>query len=375
MRPTRRIALISTILAIIAVAMLLLLIRDRWEEEKGRVASLRQENSIIKTRVAMKWIFAGTMSPYFAAQRNGVFRDHGLDVTLLPGGPTTPSVQQVLLNKADFGITGAHELAMARSEDQPLVSVAVIFKTSPVCLASLKESKIAEPADLVGKTVEMTAGDNAEFEYLAMLKKAGIAPERIKREKFIFQYTRLVSGQTDAAVVYANDQAITLAKENKEISLLCPSQFGVTPYADVLFTTEDMMAKNPDLVRRVVIGFLEAWEWAIRNSERTVDYFLEAPEIKTLNLNKADQTAILAKSIEFVRGTTSSVDRGSHLEKIGWQEGDRWQETVDLIRDYAAVDKVPSAGHCFTNRWVKLHELMAKSNNSNGKGDSGRQDG
>ena len=367
MHRVRQYAVAATVLALVLVAVFVWLARSRWDREQHqRTVEARSEIGL-----AMKWVFAGTMAPYFAARdSNRIFEDLQLAVELRQGGPGHPtSVQQVLLGDAQFGITGAHELALARAEDQPVISVAVIFKNSPVCLISFEEVGILKPADLRGKTVEMTTGDNAEFEYLAMLQKAGIGPEEVNKVPWPFHYQGLFQQQSHAAVVYENDQAITLANDAEELhkktQLLCPRKFGVTPYADVLFTTESLVEENPDLVRRVVESMLQSWEWAARNVEATVDSFLSAPEIAPLDLDRATQMAILKRSLQFVRGS-EAADIDEHIPKIGWQELERWEETIELLDKFGTAEKVPAAADCFSNRWVGLHEMGSQDDEGTG---------
>lgn len=363
---SRRVVTIAVFLAVLGIALFGWSATRRVQRDRKRAAA----SQLQVTKVAMKWFFAGTMAPYFAARQNGIFTHNGVAVELLSGGPTSPSVQQVLLHNADFGITGAYELALARSEDQPLVSVAVIFKRSPSCLISLAKSGIRRPEDLVGKTVEMTQGDNSEFEFLAMLRRHGIDPSRVPRVRYLYNYSRLLAGETDAAVVYANDQAVMLAKQ-AATSLLCPKDWGVTPYADVLFTTEAMIRERPDWVGKVVRAFIEAWEWAARNQEQTVSYFLDAPEVKPLASRDStgvfasqNQVAILSASLDYVRGETQPTMYGRHIAGIGMQDLSRWEETVQLLRDFGKRSKIPDPGACFSNRWAGLHEIEAKADTS-----------
>jgi len=189
---------------------------NRRETERKRVASTLKNDADkpVPVKIAMKWFFAGTMAPYFAAKYNGVFRKSGVEVELLPGGPSAPSIDNVLLGNAEFGITGAHDLAISRAKDQPLVAVAVIFKRSPTCLLTLQESGISSPSQLADKTVELTRGDNSEFEVLAMLAKYNVVLPEKRRPVFKYNYESLQARQVDAAVAYENDQAITEALED-----------------------------------------------------------------------------------------------------------------------------------------------------------------
>jgi ABC-type nitrate/sulfonate/bicarbonate transport system substrate-binding protein len=314
----------------------------------------------------MKWNFAGTMSPYFAAQENGIFKNSKLNIELTEGGPGRPSsIQQVLLKQASFGITGAHELAVARSQDQPVVSLAVIFKSSPVCLLTIDE-RLINPVDLVGKTVEITTGDNAEFEYLSMLKKTGVNPDLVHVISWKYTYHGLLAGTSDAIVAYENDQPITLQSEflskGKNTHLMCPRNFGVTPYADVLFTTDDMIKSYPELVGKTVESFLSSWEWANTHIDETVSLFLKSPQMAGKGLEPEIQIAVLRKSLDFVKGSSQNITNGEYITDIGIQERERWQETLDLLKMYGNIEKLPEPESLFNNRWARQHEMAHKQN-------------
>ena len=144
---------------------------------------------------------------------------------------------------------------MARSKDQPLVAIAVIFRRSPTCIVTLAASGLTKPEDLAGKTIELTSGDNSEFEVLAMLEKAGVKLPQANRPPFRYNYDALKAHRVDGAVAYENDQAISLAQEIP-INIIAPAAHGITPYADVLFTTQNVIDSRPEIVARMVEAIL-----------------------------------------------------------------------------------------------------------------------
>jgi NitT/TauT family transport system substrate-binding protein len=364
---TRRLAVASATIftTLLLVVAIYLLARNRWRAEiaASKLNSSGQKE-ILKTTVAMKWRYAGTMAPYFAAIDNGVNTNAGVEISLLQGGPTVPSIDQVLLGRAEFGITGAHDLAVARSKDQPLVSIAVIFRRSPTCIVSLEDSKILSPKDLEGKTIEITKGDNSEFEILAMLEKEGVKLPAANLPPFRYDYEALINRKINGAVAYENDQAITLSRTHR-LNVIAPAQYGVTPYADVLFTTEEVIVDKPELVARVVDSFLSSWTWAFDNVDSCVELFLKSKEIEDLGLDKEIQKLVLHKSILFVKGDESSQAALDPSFAIGMQSPDRWRETIDLIKKYRSepFQKTPDPGSCFTNRWVQLYHMRHKPSN------------
>lgn len=65
-------------------------------------------------RVQLKWVDQAQFAGYYAALDQGYYAAQGLDVTLLPGGPSTVPEQVVSHAQAEFGIDFLPSLLTAR---------------------------------------------------------------------------------------------------------------------------------------------------------------------------------------------------------------------------------------------------------------------
>ena len=337
----RRVIVLGSTLVVLVLVGLTYVNLERKPQESSVVEV--PGSQLTKVSLCMKWRYTGTMAPYFAGRERGIFEKHGLDLQVEEGGPVNPSLKAVLGGKANFGITGAEDIVRARSRDLPVKAVAVIFRKSPVCFLSLKARGIETPEDFRGKTISVSHGENAEYEFRALLKKFNISSEEITEERFTFTYERLLEGKIDVAPAYAMDQYLMLKRQGYKLNVISGSDYGINPYADVLFTTEKTIGEDAELVEAVASAVIESWDWARNNVNEAAELFVKMLPEKDFELDL--QGAILHESVYYVLGD----DEG----KIGFQELQRWQETVALATEYGELEKKPTAEKCFTNEFVE----------------------
>ncbi|MDA3925839.1 MAG: ABC transporter substrate-binding protein [Kiritimatiellae bacterium] len=94
--------------------------------------SLHAQNPALKpVRLQLKWTHAFQFAGYYAALENGYYRDAGLEVEILAGGPTMDVVTQVVSGQADFGV-GTSGLLLDYAAGKPIKVLGVkYFMLSP----------------------------------------------------------------------------------------------------------------------------------------------------------------------------------------------------------------------------------------------------
>ncbi len=103
--------------------------------------------------VQLSWTHQAEFAGFYAAEEQGYFQEEGLKVTFLEGGPEVDFIKPVTDGQAQFGIAQPADLILARAEGQPVRSMAVIFRRSPIVFFSLQDSGIIRPQDFVGRKV------------------------------------------------------------------------------------------------------------------------------------------------------------------------------------------------------------------------------
>src|SRR4051812_39889039 len=65
---------------------------------------------LTKVKLQLRWVHQGQFAGYYVAADKGYFKEMGLDVEFIPGGPDTVPSQKVLTGAADLGIEGVASL-------------------------------------------------------------------------------------------------------------------------------------------------------------------------------------------------------------------------------------------------------------------------
>ena len=213
--------------------------------------------------VQLRWHHQFQFAGYYAAKSQGYYRDAGFDVTILNGSPTHQPVTEVLAGRAQFGV-GNSEVILARLRGEPLQVLAATFQHSPSVLLSLKESNIHTPKDLIGKRM-MSVGKEADTDLLAMLSATKVSPSQLIMQSSSYDINDLVRGKTDAFNSYISNEPFYLEERGIEYNVMKPIDYGIDFYNDLIFTTEQEIAKDPDRAIRFKNATLKGWEYALQH--------------------------------------------------------------------------------------------------------------
>lgn len=69
-------------------------------------------------------------------------------------------------------------------------------------------------------------------------------------------------------MAYEMNDATLLELEGEEVNVLKFRDYGVKVYADTIFTTKELIEKDPEKVRKFVNSSIKGWHEAINNPEK-----------------------------------------------------------------------------------------------------------
>lgn len=289
----------------------------------------------------LKWFNQAQFAGYYVAQQKGCYRSAGLDVSIQPGGPDFPAIQMVAGGSEQFGVTGADQILIARSKGIPVVALAVLYRRDPFVLFSLKSSGIDSVAQFRGRRIGVKIGGNEELIYRAMLKSAGVSATELTEVPVEFDLTPLLTRSVDVWPGYVINEVLAVKEKGYAVNIISPSSYGISLYADTLFTTEKFLQDHPDVVRAFVSASLKGWNEAIADPQEAARFTLKYGH----GLNYAHELAMMKASIPFLKPDASPV--GS-MSLAGWQalqklllQGKFLHQPVDLQHAYTGQFLVP----------------------------------
>ncbi|UZP68701.1 ABC transporter substrate-binding protein [Desulfovibrio mangrovi] len=221
-----------------------------------------------KVTLQLHWQNQFEFAGYYAAIEQGYYRQEGLDVTILEGGPGIVPITQIMQGKAEFCVGGS-EMLLARLRGQPVVALAAIFQHSAATLLVRSDSGIYTPQDLAGRILEM--GDlESDAEIYALLMNEGLTKDKVIHVPSTFTMDGIVNKKVEALSSYLSNQPFFLKKASIPYRLLRPLWYGIDFYGDSLFTTETLAAQDPDLVEAFTRASLKGWHYALNHPDELI---------------------------------------------------------------------------------------------------------
>ena len=162
-------------------------------------------------------------------------------------------------------------------------------------------------------------GGSEELVYRAMLRKAGLTSADVNEIPVELDITLLLTGQIDVWPGYSINEPITLEDQGHQVTLIWPDHYGIHVYSDVLFTTEEMIRTNPQIVRDVVDATVKGWEGAFSDRNSAVEFTLTYSD----QLREDHERKMLDASAELVM---------PDQKPIGWMEREAWENLHQLLR-------------------------------------------
>ncbi|OYX75709.1 MAG: hypothetical protein B7Y95_00925 [Rhizobiales bacterium 32-66-11] len=306
--------------------------------------STASQSGLEPVRIQLKWSHQFQFAGFYAAVAKGFYRDAGLDVSLIEGGPAIDPVVAVLSGAARFGV-GNSSLIVDRAEGRPLVALAAIFQHSPFVVLARRGDGINGPADLRGRKVMI---EEHSAEVLAYLHALGLWPSGLQILPYGGDPLVLAQGDIAAINAYTTTEPFILLRNGVPYQTFNPREAGIDFYGDTLFTTSSLARDRPELARAVRDASLRGWQYTLDHQQEIIELILSdyAPGFDRRRLEfEADAMRPLI--------VADVVD-------IGYQSEARWRRIADQFADAGMMPQhFPLAGFIFeppkpSLRWLYL---------------------
>ena len=147
------------------------------------LAPVRAE-TLDKVSFGTNWVAEGEHGGFFQAVADGTYKQYGLDVTIVPGGPNTNNRILLIAGKLDFFMTANTLQSLdAVTNNVPVVAVAAIFQKDPQVFLTHPETKITKLEDL--KPLTLLVSKEGVASYFQWLKSEyGFSESKVKPYTF-----------------------------------------------------------------------------------------------------------------------------------------------------------------------------------------------
>lgn len=303
----------------------------------------------VTVKLQLKWVPQAQFAGYFVAQDKGYYKEEGLNVEILPGGPDIVPEQQVAGGSADIGVGWVASLLPSLEQGMPLVQIAQIYQKSGLVLVSKKSAGINSAADLKGKKVGNWMGGN-EFELLALFDKYKFDPNKdLSFTKQGFTMDQFLGDQIDvASAMTYNEYQVVLESGVKaeDLNVIDMNTEGVAMLEDNLFANKEWLAENKETAAKFVRASLKGWKDAIADPAAAVDSVMKQAEDGSTT--KEHQLTMMTEVAKLI------LPEGFDSAKMGYTDAAAFQQTADISQKFGVIKEPAKVDEAYTNEIVEM---------------------
>ncbi len=286
------------------------------------------EKSPAKITVQLDWMAEPEHGGFYQAEARGYFRDEGLDVTLIPGGPGTHVMPSVATGKADIGQADDIGTLLQQAEGMPFVQFAAVFQDDPSGILVHADSSVRKFEDLQGKTIIARPG----WPFLEFLKKkygltVNVVAQNFSSAAFLSNKEALQQGY-----YIAEPYHITKAG-GKMPRFLATWDAGFRGYA-VLITSRKFAREHPAELRAFTRAYLRGWRDYLEGDPKPAH---EA--MKKANANNTDEFMRFSRQAIIDGRLVTGREADGGPAKIGRLDPTRFTTQIALLEDLGILKK------------------------------------
>ena len=211
-----------------------------------------------KVSFGTNWVAEAEHGGFYQALVDGTYKKHGLDVTLMPGGPNVNHRLQLIAGRIEFYMSANTLQAFdAVAQNIPTLVVASIFQKDPQVLLAHPNQGIEKFEDL--KKLTLLISNEGVASYFQWMKHDfGFREQQVK--PYTFNPQPFLADKRTAMQGYVTSEPYAIETQGgfkPKIFLLADQGWG--SYSTLIETRRDLVDKKPDLVQRFVDASIIGW--------------------------------------------------------------------------------------------------------------------
>jgi len=256
-----------------------------------------------------QWVPQAQFAGYYVACDKGIYARHGLDVTVLRGGPESPPSELLERGAAHFGTMFLTTGIIKRASGVPVVNIAQVVQRSSFMLVAKKSSGILKPADMNNRTVGVWG---PEFQALAgiFFRRHGLSVTTVPQSATLNLF--FMDGVAVASAMLYNEYHTMLnaGYDPEELSVFSFHDLGIDVPEDGIYCLEATYRTDPERCRRFASASLEGWTYAFDHPEEALDIVLRHSSAAHVATNRVHQRWMLHRMRDLIASPGSRLAPG-----------------------------------------------------------------
>jgi NitT/TauT family transport system substrate-binding protein len=279
-------------------------------------------------KLQLQWVAQAQFAGYYAAVDQGYYKDEGLDVTIVEGGPDIVPQDVLSAGDVDYAISWVPKVLGSIEQGAKITNVAQIFERSATTQISFKDKNITSPAAFKSKNIGSWGFGN-EWELFAGMQKEGVAVSDIKLITQAFDMNGFLDGDIDAAQAMTyNEYAQVLETKNPktdklytadDLNVISWNDVGTSMLQDAIWANSEKLGDSAyaDQTTKFVKASIKGWVYARDNPEQAAKIVADAGS----QLGESHQLWMTNEVNKLIWPSTAGA---------GTIDDAAWKQTVDI---------------------------------------------
>jgi NitT/TauT family transport system substrate-binding protein len=277
---------------------------------------------------------------FYDALAKGYYKDEGLDVTILPGGPLKSAEAQVASGTIQFAMQSSdHVLQAIANSDEPLVAIAATMQSDPQGIMVHADSPVKTWSDLNGHAVAIHPGSTW---WAFLIAKFHL--DRVHEIPLTYSVANFVRDPEYIQQCFLTSEPYFADRAGSKSRVLLNSDAGFSPYR-ILMTSQGYAHDHPDVVAKFTRASIRGWR----------DYMQE-PAVANALIEKLNP----AMSRDWAQYSYTALKKGNFITgpdtsgaQIGQMDPARWATMYQQLRDLHVLNKEIDPKTAYTTQFLK----------------------
>ncbi len=302
------------------------------------VSSPSSEKPLTKVTLQTDWYAQPEHGGFYQAVAKGFYREAGLDVQILQGGPNALPMQKAMIGQVDFAIGRSDDAMVAAGHGLPMYIVAALMERDPQAIMFHQASGIHSFRDLDKRTIMAVPGSGF---IPIMERKYGI---KVSVTPLDFGLSRFLADPQFVQQCFITNEPFYVRQKGADVETLLLSDTGFSPYR-IWFTSRKYAAQHPDVVRAFTVASIRGWRDYMEGDRSAADRRIG-------ELNKQMTPEFIAYSVGAMKQYHLVAGDAAAGETYGQIRVARLQQQLEQLQSIGVIEHPLRVADVFDGKFI-----------------------
>lgn len=306
-------------------------------------APVRAAEELTPVRLQLLWVHQAQFAGFYLAADAGLYRQAGLEVEIIPGGPGISPLDSLAQGKSDFTVSWLAPAVEQRSKGMKIKHLAQLVQRSGMLLVTRADSGISQVDDMAGRRVGLWDSYFA-LAPIALFQREGLLVRQVAQNVSMAPFMHRAVDVASAMRYNEYHQLMQAGLEPQDLVVFDLAEMGFNFPEDGIYTTDERWQKDPKLCRALVRASLDGWRLAFAQPDRALAAVMKRVDESRLASNRPHQAWMLAT-------TRKLISHGVTPEQLGRLDPAAYESLVNTLTAQGFLNSRPDLNEFSTPAW------------------------